>query len=260
MSPRQVVLALLLLISLELTHATRDQIDDHSYKVPGENKYADELNIGDLSGVLIGATQAISSAFNQTEDEDMKYNGVSILADSFNDPLTVARTKGNLIRLNVDYLQHYRGDIQEEFAGVMYHEMTRVMQWTGNGTAPRGLINGIADYVRLKGGHESKSWPKKGSGSRWDDGFAIAPGFVANLNALMKYSYSEAFFVQLLGKSVHQLWGDYKLAYATRRIPGTEEGYRKPPTRCFDSPSSFYQLMITRSHRNIHRRSWSGYK
>ncbi|KAL3730020.1 hypothetical protein ACJRO7_027083 [Eucalyptus globulus] len=245
MSPRQVVLALLL-FSLELTHATRDQIDDHSYEVPGENKYADELNVGDICGVLIGATQAISSAFNQTEDEDMKYNGVSILADSFNDPLTVARTKGNLILLNFDYLQHYRGDIQEEFAGVMYHEMTRVMQWTGNGTAPRGLINGIADYVRLKGGYASKSWPRKGSGSRWDDGFAITayfleycndlkPGFVANLNALMKYSYSEAFFVQLLGKSVHQLWGDYKLAYATRRIPGSEEGYRKPPTRSFDS-------------------------
>lgn len=258
MSPRQVVLALLLLISLELTHATRDQIDDHSYEV------------GDIFEVLIGATQAISSTFNQTEDL-MKYNGVSFLADSFNDPLTIARTKGNLIRLNVDYLQHYRGDIQEEFAGVMYHEMTRVLQWTGNGTAPRGLINGIADYVRLKGGHTSKSWPMKGSGSRWDDGFAITayfleycndlkPGFVANLNALMKDSYSEAFFVQLLGKSVHQLWGDYKLAYATRRIPGSEEGYRKSPTRSFDSPSIFYQLTIRSSHGNIHCRSWSGYK
>lgn len=246
MSPRQFVLALLLLISLELTHATRDQIDDHSYEVPGENQCAVELNICYIFWVLNGAAQAISSTFNQTPGEDMKYNGVSILVYSFNDPLTAARTKGNLIRLNVDYLQHYRGDMQEEFAGVMYHEMTRVMQWTGNGTAPRGLINGIADYVRLKGGHASKSWPRKGSGSRWDDGFAITayfleycndlkPGFVANLNALMKYSYSEAFFVQLLGKSVHQLWGDYKLAYATRRIPGSEEGYRKPPTRSFDS-------------------------
>ncbi|XP_039173510.1 L-type lectin-domain containing receptor kinase IX.1-like [Eucalyptus grandis] len=119
--------------------------------------------------VLFGATRAVLSTFNETDSEGKKYDVVTLLTKSFNNPLTVDSTKGNLIRLNVDYLQCYRGDIQEEFVGVVYHEMTHVWQWTGNGMASRGLINGIADYVRLKSGHAFKGWPRKGSGSRWDD-------------------------------------------------------------------------------------------
>jgi hypothetical protein len=36
--------------------------------------------------------------------------------------------------------------------GVLYHEVTHVWQWNGQGRANGGLIEGIADYVRLKAG------------------------------------------------------------------------------------------------------------
>ncbi|XP_048135606.1 uncharacterized protein LOC125315215 [Rhodamnia argentea] len=243
MSPKQFVLALLLLISLTSAQATTYKIIDHSARVPRGNLYADELSSLYKARVLFSATEEVLNIFNQREGEGKKYDTVTLRIESFaQSPHAVASTIDNVIRLNTRYLQRYRGDIKEEFAGVVYHEMTHVWQWTGNGMAPRGLINGIADYVRLKGGYASKGWPRKGSGSRWDDGYAVTAyfldycnglkhGFVADLNALMKDSYSEAFFIQLLGKSVHELWRDYKLAYGTRRNPSSGEGYQKPYTR-----------------------------
>ncbi|KAF2294614.1 hypothetical protein GH714_013693 [Hevea brasiliensis] len=60
-----------------------------------------------------------------------------------------------------------------------------------------------------------------GKGDRWDQGYditakfleycnALKNGFVAELNKKMKSAYSDQYFVDLLGKSVDQLWSDYK--------------------------------------------------
>uniref|UniRef100_A0A2N9GAW3 Uncharacterized protein n=1 Tax=Fagus sylvatica TaxID=28930 RepID=A0A2N9GAW3_FAGSY len=116
------------------------------------------------------------------------------------------------------------GDARIEVIGVLYHETTRVWQWSGNNEAPIGLITGIADYVRLKAGWASPHWVQRGSGLRWNEGFAVTAyfldycnalndGFVAEVNALMKYYYSDSFFVKLMGKSVDELWIDYKAHY-----------------------------------------------
>lgn len=40
-------------------------------------------------------------------------------------------------------------------------------------------------------------------------------GFVAELNRKMKDSYSDDYFVQLLGKNVDGLWMNYKAGYNT---------------------------------------------
>lgn len=249
MSPKQFVLALLLLISLTSTPVMMYKIIDHSPRAPGGNKYPDELSSDYRASVLSGAAKQVLKTFSQKEGEGKKYDMVTLQIESFaQSPHAIASTEDNVIRLNADYLRRYQGDIKEEFAGVVYHEMTHVWQWTGHGIAPAGLINGIADYVRLKAGYASKGWPRRGSGSRWDEGYAVTAyfldycnglkhGFVAELNALMKDSYSEVFFVELLGKFVHQLWRDYKLAYGTTRIPEGKEGYPKPytHTRPFDN-------------------------
>ncbi|KAF7128053.1 hypothetical protein RHSIM_Rhsim11G0157400 [Rhododendron simsii] len=63
--------------------------------------------------------------------------------------------------------------------------------------APEGLINGIADFVRLKAGYASDYWRQPGSGNKWDDGYDITArfldycnglrnGFVAELNKKMR--------------------------------------------------------------------------
>ena len=84
-----------------------------------------------------------------------------------------------------------------------------------------GLTEGIADYIRLKAGHASPHWAPRGTGDRWDQGYAVTAyfldycdglrdGFVAELNNMMRDHYSDDFFGHLLGKSVGKLWKDCK--------------------------------------------------
>jgi hypothetical protein len=100
-----------------------------------------------------------------------------------------------------------------------------VWQWDGQGNANVGLMEGIADYVQLKAGFSLGGSLKPGEGDRWDQGYdvtvyfldygeSLMPGFVAQLNAKMKDGYSDDFFAQILGKSVQQLWTDYKAKYS----------------------------------------------
>ncbi|PHT63892.1 Basic secretory protease [Capsicum annuum] len=91
---------------------------------------------------------------------------------------------------------------------------------------PGGLIEGIADYVRLKAGYAVSNWAQNGQGSRWDEGYSVTArfldycnglrnGFVAELNKKMRTGYSNNFFVKLLGKTPEQLFADYKAKYKT---------------------------------------------
>ncbi|KAF8030169.1 hypothetical protein BT93_E2565 [Corymbia citriodora subsp. variegata] len=185
----------------------------------------------DYTGItLLQASDFIFKTFKQTHGGGKSYTSIDATVTSFKIsglggyPFQVAITTGNLILLNADYVQVYFGDVKAEFTGILYHESTRVWQWTANGAAPIGLVTGIADYIRLTSGWPSKNWVPRGSGSRWDEGYAVTAyfleycnglrdGFIADLNAMMRYYYSDAFFVQLLGKSVYDLWDDYKLQY-----------------------------------------------
>jgi hypothetical protein len=108
--------------------------------------------------------------------------------------------------------------------GVLYHETTHVWQWDGQGQANGGLVEGIADYVRLKAGYPAQGWVQPGQGDRWDEGYSVTArfleycdslkqGFVAELNAKMKDGYSDGFFQDILGKDVQQQWQDYKAQY-----------------------------------------------
>ncbi|KAF2294609.1 hypothetical protein GH714_013643 [Hevea brasiliensis] len=120
---------------------------------------------------------------------------------------------------------NYSGDLKREYTGVLYHEMTHIWQWNGNGQAPGGLIEGVADFVRLKANYAPSHWVQPGQGDRWDQGYDVTArfldycndlrnGFVADLNKKMRDGYSDQYFVDLLGKTVDQLWSDYKAKYA----------------------------------------------
>ncbi|KAK8698890.1 hypothetical protein V6N13_114996 [Hibiscus sabdariffa] len=136
----------------------------------------------------------------------------------------VAFAVNNEIHVNANYLGNYTGDVRREFNGVLYHEMTHIWQWNGNGQAPGGLIEGIADFVRLKANFIPSHWVKPGQGDRWDQGYDVTArfleycdglrnGFVAELNKKMTSGYNAQYFVDLLGKNVDQLWRDYKAKY-----------------------------------------------
>lgn len=48
--------------------------------------------------------------------------------------------------------------IESEIKGVLVHEMVHTMQFNGKGTCPGGLIEGIADWVRLRAGLSPPHW------------------------------------------------------------------------------------------------------
>ncbi|KAF8009924.1 hypothetical protein BT93_J0793 [Corymbia citriodora subsp. variegata] len=243
MTPIRFLLPLLLVVALEPIRAIRVAPVSPTARIQYEFTFGNisdagyfqfEDYIGDdyALSILSLASEFVLKTFNQKVGEGKGYVEVILSYESFagegigSYPLAVASTIGNKIHLNSDYMLHYSDDIRAEFDGILYHESTHVWQWNGNGMAPSGLITGIADYMRLKAGWPSKSWPKRGLGLQWDEGYAITAyfleycdglrnGFVADLNAMMKYTYSDSFFMQLLRKNVYELWNDYKSAYAS---------------------------------------------
>ncbi|KAI1754091.1 BSP-domain-containing protein [Xylaria castorea] len=112
-----------------------------------------------------------------------------------------------------------------EIEGVIVHELVHCYQYNGHGHAPGGLIEGIADWVRMGAGLAPPHWRKgeevKG---KWDAGYQhtayflqyleerFGEGTVRRLNeGLRTAKYVEKpFWTQTLGGPVEQLWEDYK--------------------------------------------------
>ncbi|KAI6667966.1 hypothetical protein NL676_007021 [Syzygium grande] len=209
------LLVTFVLVALKPTQAARDIIcevlDNTSETL--DPRFGDEIGFGYALEALSDASDFVFETFNQSNDLPRQ----RIFP-------TIATNNGSQFRVNADYLQAYVGDVKAEFTGIVYHESARVWQWTGNDTAPIGLITGIADYIRLRARWPSKYWPPRGSGCRWDDGYAVMAyflefcsrkrrGFVSDLNAMMENSYSDSFFVILLGQSVDELWKEYIMSH-----------------------------------------------
>ena len=110
---------------------------------------------------------------------------------------------------------------KNEMLGVLVHEMVHCWQWSGK--APTGLIEGIADWVRLNAGLAPPHW-KRHKSDTWDAGYETTgyfldwlerhkcgEGAVRNLNAwLRKNSYDkDAIWHDLCGHSIEKLWQEY---------------------------------------------------
>lgn len=109
-----------------------------------------------------------------------------------------------------------------EIQGVLVHEMVHCWQWDGQGSAPGGLTEGIADYVRLKAGLSPSHW-KEEAGGQWDAGYQhtgyfldwveqkMGQGSVRRINdALRQEKYKDSLWESLFGKSVNALWTEYQ--------------------------------------------------
>ena len=190
---------------------------------PGGRRFDQAVGLGYAKRVLSDASTFIWSTFNQRSAAGRKpVDAVTLVVEDIDG---VAFTSANGIHLSARYVGGYSsGDVRAEVTGVLYHEATHVWQWDGRGRANGGLIEGIADFVRLKAGYAPGHWVQPGQGDRWDQGYdvtarfldycdSLKPGFVALLNAKMKDGYSDDFFAQITGKSVQRLWQDYKKKY-----------------------------------------------
>lgn len=86
----------------------------------------------------------------------------------------VAYTTGDAAHKEIHLSADYVGGLEagaaaaREIEGVVLHEMVHVWQCDGGGTAPGGLVEGLADWVRLRGGYAPEHWSR--GGEAWDDG------------------------------------------------------------------------------------------
>ncbi|CAL1378496.1 unnamed protein product [Linum trigynum] len=203
------------------------QVINNSPTTKGGARFMHEVGLNYTRYKMAVASQFIwQNIFHQYKPCDRRnYQQVKLFINVFN-ASKVAYTGSGEIYFSANYLEKCPTRyIRREFTGIMYREMARVWQWNGGGQANPGLIDGIANYVRMKAnlapvGHSAK--PR--CGGRWDQGGdvtarfldycdSLRKGFVANLNMKMKYSYSDNYFQQLLGKSVNQIWRQYQKKY-----------------------------------------------
>ncbi|KAJ8769005.1 hypothetical protein K2173_024000 [Erythroxylum novogranatense] len=217
------VLSFLLLLPLATdAHALDFCVINNASSTKGAHRFMRELGIGYTKRELIASTSFIWSLFHEHSASDIKHvKKVTLYIDVFDG---LAYTINDEIHINADYIATYSGDVKREITGVIVHELAHVWQWFADGQAPGGLIEGIADFVRLKRGYAPSHWVHRGQGDKWDQGYDVTArfldycndlkhGFVAKLNKKMKHSYSDRYFLDLLGKSVDQLWSDYKDIY-----------------------------------------------
>ncbi|KAI1373682.1 BSP-domain-containing protein [Hypoxylon crocopeplum] len=111
-----------------------------------------------------------------------------------------------------------------EIEGVLTHELVHCYQWNGLGSAPGGLIEGVADWVRLRSEQAPPHWRRDEAPAKWDAGYQhtayflqyledrFGAGTVRRLNEkLRKERYEEkAFWTELVGGPVEQLFEDYR--------------------------------------------------
>ena len=148
----------------------------------------------------------------------------------------------------------------DEILGVLTHEMVHCYQYNAQGTCPGGLVEGIADWVRLNSNLSPPHWKRETSG-KWDAGYQHTGYFLDYLekrygdgtvsrmnNKLKKGKYIEkAFWTELLGRPVEQLWGDYVEAVKV-------EGVRRPePVTGPTSNGEEDEEMVMIEKEDVHR-------
>ncbi|KAH6368852.1 hypothetical protein HBI34_124280 [Parastagonospora nodorum] len=129
------------------------------------------------------------------------------------------------IHFSTKYIEHVPEARQkEEIMGVLVHEMVHCWQHSGFGKAPPGLIEGVADWVRLKAGYAPPHW-KRHTDCDWDAGYERTGYFlewlegkygvdvVRKINDAMRecdYDEKKVWHECCGGKGVEELWKEYK--------------------------------------------------
>ncbi|CAA2996772.1 Hypothetical predicted protein [Olea europaea subsp. europaea] len=179
--------SLVILAAIQGIHAVDYTFTNTAANTPGGVRFTNEIGEQYSIQTLDAATNFIWKIFQQdTTPADRKnVQKVSLFIDDMDG---IAYTSNDEIHVSARYIQ-------------------------------RGLIEGIADYVRLKAGYIASHWVKPGEGDTWDQGYDVTArfldyceglrsGFVAELNKKMRDGYCNNYFVDLLGKTVDQLWMD----------------------------------------------------
>ncbi|CAL4942548.1 unnamed protein product [Urochloa decumbens] len=220
-----VVASLLLAVAVTSVAAVTFHVTNSAPATPGGQRFDRDYGASYAARVLSDASGFTWAVFNQTTSPASRrpVDNVTLVVNATGGP--AAYTDGTTIVLDAGYVGNYTGDVMAEVTGVLYHETVHVWQWgLQDYDAHWWVFEGVADFVRLRAGYAPAHWVWPGQGSSWDKGYdvtarffdyldSLRPGFVAVLNAKLKDGYSDDYFVQIMGKSVQELWMDYKAKY-----------------------------------------------
>lgn len=141
------------------------------------------------------------------------------------------------IHVSTDYIAAIdEGRLKHEITGVLVHEMVHVWQWNGRHSCNGGLIEGIADWVRLKADLGPPHWRRRYVGCDWDAGYEVTgyyldwlekqygSGLVVRMNQRLRLGYAEEILWKELcdGEDVKVLWTRYGLALADEGRKGSK--------------------------------------
>ncbi|KAK2630905.1 hypothetical protein EUGRSUZ_L03743 [Eucalyptus grandis] len=123
--------SVLIVASLNKIWAVEYTVSNTVQNTEGGAIFADRIGDAYARKTMMAATDFIWQVFQQATAADRKdVPRVSLIIDNLYD---IAATEGSEIHFSANYLSKIQGD-KEEFTGVMYHEMTHVWQWDGEGT------------------------------------------------------------------------------------------------------------------------------
>ncbi|KAK2986682.1 hypothetical protein RJ640_020844 [Escallonia rubra] len=213
-----------ILLALQGIHAVEYVVTNTATGTPGGIRFDREIGIEYTKKIMGIINRFVWELLDERTAADRKpVEVVNLYVVEFNGAEAI--TWGDNINVSSIYLQGYQGNLTWEFTSLLYHEVTHVFQWNGEGQAPVGLVEGFADYSILKANYYPPAFAKPGQGDRWDQGYdftarfleyceGLRSGFVAELNKKMRHAFNESYFEDLLGKPVDQLWKEYKAKYS----------------------------------------------
>ena len=121
--------------------------------------------------------------------------------------------------------------IRLEITGVLVHEMFHVLQWNGRHCCNSGLIEGVADWVRLKAGLTPPHWKQRCEDCEWDSGYEITGNFLewlderfckgtaVKMNQRLREEYDGDTVLKAVSgaEDVQTFWKDYAPAFASKQ-------------------------------------------
>lgn len=133
------------------------------------------------------------------------------------------------IHLNLNYIKRCDRD---EILGVVCHELVHCFQWNAENSCPGGLVEGFADWVRLRAGLGAKHWKQDAEG-KWDAGYQhtgyfleyleqrFGEGTVRHMNECLrkgKWDQQRVFGECCDGRDVKDLWEEYGRDLKEKRV------------------------------------------
>jgi hypothetical protein len=186
------------------------------------------LSVLDCGSVLSDAVDSVLSILYNKDSKIPPTRSVTLILRSMEG---VAFTTGKdidddhkEIHVSTDYIASISAERREkELTGVIVHEMVHCWQWAAKGTCPGGLIEGIADYVRLRADLAPPHWSRVWEGCEWDSGYErtgyfldylekrFGDGTIVAINDRLRDRdyHEDHFWKHCCGNDVKILWAEY---------------------------------------------------